>query len=232
MKLSIIVPVYNEEKTVSKVLDELEVLNLGKIKKEIVVVDDGSSDSTFNKVRRRRIKLLQHSVNFGKGAAIRTGIKYSTGDYIIIQDADLEYNPVFFKKLLAKIKDEKVDVVYGTRINRFPNKKYEKNPTMLFHYLANRLFSLILSLLYQTWITDIETCYKLIPAKALRKIKLSSNGFEIEVEITSKLLKEGYSITEVPIETDPRTYGEGKKFKTFRDGSRAFYSIFKYRMLD
>lgn len=235
MKLSIIVPVYNEEKTVTQVLKSLENLTIPSVSKEVIVVDDGSTDATLSKIKNQKskVKLIVHSRNKGKGAAVITGIKNAKGDYVIIQDADLEYDPKYIGILVEPVKKRKAQVVYGTRLNRLPNLSgEEKTLQFLLHYFGNRFLSLITSILYGQWITDMETCYKLFPKKALNGVKLNARGFEFEPEITSKLMKRGYKIKEVPIRAKPRGYDEGKKLHTVRDGSRALYYLLKYRFSD
>ena len=231
MKLSIIVPVFNEEKTILQIISRLNKLTIPLVSKEVIVVDDGSSDSTREKLKKvKGVKVILHPKNKGKGAAVITGIKNAKGDYIIIQDADLEYDPRFIIKLLKPIQEGSAKVVYGTRLKRMPNLKgEERTPQFLLHYFGNRFLSLITSVLYGQWITDMETCYKLFPKNALSGIKLNARGFEFEPEITSKLLKKKYKIVEVPIVAKPRGYDEGKKLNTARDGSKALYYLFKYR---
>lgn len=237
MKLSIIIPVFNEEKTVAKIIDKIVNLNIPNVKKEILVVDDGSTDSSVKivteKIKGTDIKFIKHNKNQGKGGAVRTGIKNSTGDYIVIQDADLEYDPKYIKILVGKVKSGNAEVVYGSRLNRLPNlSKEEKTVQFLLHYFGNRFLSLFVSILYMHWLTDMETCYKLFPKKALAGINLKSKGFEFEPEITSKLLKKGYKIIEIPINAIPRGYNEGKKLNTIKDGSIALWSLIKYRFID
>lgn len=238
MKLSIIVPVYNEKKTVGEILRRLANFKIPGVKQEIIVVDDGSTDSTWSTINKQqttinKLKLLRHEKNLGKGAAVRTGIEHATGDYIIIQDADLEYNPEYIKKLIIPIRKGIAQVVYGTRLNRLPNlKRDERTPLFLLHFFGNRFLSLITSLLYGQWLTDMETCYKLFPKKALQNIKLRAKSFEFEPEITAKLLKNGYKILELPIRTFPRGYKEGKKLHTVRDGLIALWTLIKFRFID
>lgn len=238
MKLSIIIPVFNEEKTILQVLKRLNDVKIPGIVKEIIVVDDGSWDSTPEKIKSskffKKIKFAQHAINQGKGKALQTGIKEAKGDYIIIQDADLEYNPNDIGRLILAInKDKKIEVVYGTRLNRPPNfSRDERTLQFALHYMGNRFLSFLVSVLYGQWITDMETCYKLFPKKALKNIRLNAKGFEFEPEITSKLLKKGYKIKEIPISTNPRGYEEGKKLNTIKDGTLALWSIFKYRFFD
>lgn len=237
MKLSIVVPVYNEEKTIGEVLRRLDDLRIPGVEKEIIVVDDGSSDKTVFRIKRskiyKNIKFIQHSSNQGKGKAVKTGVDKATGDYIIIQDADLEYDPKDINRLIDPVINGRAKVVYGTRLNRMPNlTKDERTFQFLVHYFGNRFLSLLTSILYGQWLTDMETCYKLFPRKALNRIKLDSKGFEFEPEITAKLLRNGYRILEIPISTNPRGYNEGKKLNTMRDGTIALVSLFKYRILN
>ena len=236
MKLSIIVPVYNEEKTINEVLNRLSREQIPGVEKEIVVVDDGSKDSTRDKlakVKDKNIKIILHEKNQGKGGAVKTGIKNATGDYIIIQDADLEYHPKYIKNLVQPILKKQAKVVYGTRLDRMPHLgKEESKHLFIIHYFGNRFLSLVTSILYGQWITDMETGYKLFPKAAMSNIKLNARGFELEPEITSKLLKNGYKIKEVPITVIPRGYEEGKKLNTTRDGLKALWSLFKYRFSD
>lgn len=236
MKLSIIIPVYNEKATIVEVLKRVLNEKVPGIEKEIIVVDDGSTDSSKFKILNSKItgvKKIFHKKNLGKGAAVKTGIKNSTGDYIIIQDADLEYHPKFIKFLLEPIFKKRAKVVYGTRLKRMPNLKGEERTLQfLVHYLGNRFLSFFTSILYGQWITDMETGYKLFPKKALNGVKLNAKGFELEPEITAKLMKKGYKIFEVPITANPRGYNEGKKLNTIRDGTKAFWYLFKYRFTD
>jgi glycosyltransferase involved in cell wall biosynthesis len=239
MKLSIVIPVFNEEKTVERVLDKILDLKVSGFEKEVIVVDDASIDKTneiINKVKNRNkgsnVKLFRHEENLGKGAAVRTGIENAKGDYILIQDADLEYNPDDIPKLTSRI-DGNRNVIYGTRLARLPHlDREERNAQFLAHYIGNRFLSLITSTLYGQWITDMETCYKLFPRSALNGTVLRARGFDFEPEITAKLLKKGYRIIEVPIRTNPRGYDEGKKLNTFRDGTIALWSLVKYRFVD
>jgi dolichol-phosphate mannosyltransferase len=236
MKLSIIIPVYNEEKTVADVLKKVTQVKFKDVVKEIIVIDDGSSDKTLSKIKSlklRNIKLYSHKKNQGKGAAVRTGIKKATGEYIVIQDADLEYNPEDIKKLLRPIQNGSARVVYGTRLKRMPNfSRDERTLQFFFHYIGNKLLSLVTSILYFHWVTDMECCYKLFPKKALNGTVLHAKGFEFEPEITVKLLKKGYKMTEVPISTNPRGYGEGKKLNGMKEGPKALWILLKYRFVD
>lgn len=238
MKLSIIIPVYNEEKTIKNVIEIVEALPLKNMKKEIIIVDDGSTDNT-SKILAQAIKKkknfvhIRHKKNMGKGAAIRSAIKKASGDYFLTQDADLEYHPSTIPKLLEPIVKNNAQIIYGTRLKRWPNFLKEERTLQFFtHYSGNRVLSFIVSMLYGSWLTDIETGYKVIPKKFFQQESFTSNGFEIEVEITVKLLKRGYTITEVPITTDPRGYKEGKKLKTIPDGIKALQRILIHRFID
>lgn len=232
MKLSIVIPVYNEENTILQIIEKVKKVNF-PVENEIIVVDDGSSDSTREKLKKiKGVKVILHERNQGKGAAVKTGIKSSTGDYIIIQDADLEYDPNQIVDLLRPILEKRAKVVYGTRLKRLPDlSKEERTAQFLIHYFGNRFLSLVTSVLYQQWITDMETCYKLFPKEALSGVKLNARGFEFEPEITVKLLKKGFKILEIPISANPRGYDEGKKINTVKDGIRAFTTLIKYRFV-
>ncbi len=235
MKLSIIIPVFNEKKTIKEILKQVIAIKIPQVVKEIVVVDDKSTDGTreiLEKIKKEQtqLRVICHSQNQGKGAAVRTGMKQAKGDYILIQDADLEYNPQDIPRLLKPILEGKAKVVYGTRLQRWPNlKRDEKRLQFLLHYFGNRFLSLITSLFYGQWLTDMETCYKLFPKKAIQGMQLKARSFEFEPEITSKLLKKGYRIKEIPIVTTPRGYEEGKKLQTLKDGSIALWTLIKYR---
>lgn len=238
MKLSIIIPVFNEEKTVGEILKKVTKVQIPNIEKEIIVVNDGSTDASASEIKNQKSKTknlfsINHIKNLGKGASVVTGIKKASGDYIIIQDADLEYDPEDYNKLLKPIMQKKAEVIYGTRLNRFPDFANDERTTrFFFHYIGNKFLSLITSLLYGQWITDMETCYKLFPKKAVNNMRLNARGFEFEPEITAKLMKSGYRIHEVPISTNPRGYEEGKKLNTVKDGIKALKTLIKYRFID
>lgn len=205
MKLSVIIPVYNEEKTIGSIIQK--VLN-SPVVAEIIVVNDGSKDRTLNalkKIADKKIKIFSHKKNQGKGAAIITGITKASSEYVIIQDADLEYDPSEFILLLKNASNK--TAVYGSRILGKNKHAYTRT------YLGNILVTAFCNLLFGVKLTDSYTCYKLVPLKALRDINLSSKGFEIEAEITAKLIKKGLNIIEVPISYQPRTYNQGKKIK-------------------
>lgn len=221
MKLSIIVPLFNEEKTIATVLTKLSRLKLRGWNKEVIIVDDGSTDGSLKKIQnsnrvtksefakdqnnKAKLKIFRKGKNQGKGAAIKSGLQYAIGDYVLIQDADNEYNPADIPKLLQKIKTENAKVVYGTRNVRPKRRGY-------FLYVIGDLFlTSITNLLYSSRLTDLYTGYKLFETKLLRSLKLESKGFEFEAEVTTKILKKGIKIVEVPISYCPRTFAEGKK---------------------
>jgi dolichol-phosphate mannosyltransferase len=235
MKLSIVIPVFNEKKTISEILKRVTEIKIPGVEKQIIVVDDGSTDGTIDELKKAKgdIKIIYHEKNQGKGAAVKTGIENAKGDYVIIQDADLEYNPEQIKLLTEKIIKGDAKVVYGTRLDRMPHlNKEESEHLFIIHYLGNRFLSLITSLLYGQWLTDMETCYKLFPRSAVKDMKLDARGFEFEPEITAKLLKNGYKILEVPIFANPRGYDQGKKLNTIRDGTIALWTLIKYRFIN
>jgi dolichol-phosphate mannosyltransferase len=225
MKLSIIVPVYNEEKTIKRVVKKIVGKDFG-LKKEVIVVNDGSVDSTGKVLKRlkvKNLKVISYSENRGKGFAIRKGFGSAKGDIIAIQDADLEYDLEDLKKLMDVLIKENLDVVYGSRFLK-KNKNYKKNS----FYFANRILSFLTSVLYFQKITDMETCYKVSRKEVLKNLELKCNRFDIEPEITSKILKEGIKIKEIPINYKPRTAKEGKKIK-WKDGLSAIWVLVKER---
>ncbi len=231
MKLSIIIPVYNEEKTIKQIIDRVEKVNLGKIKKELIIVNDYSSDNSVNIIKKlikkyKNIRLINHNKNLGKGAAIRTGLNYFTGSLVIIQDGDLEYNPEEYKKLIKPILDGKTKVVYGSRMTG-----RIRGSQIPLHYIGNWGLSLVTMLLYLRKITDMETCYKLMTSDVVKSLKLRARRFDFEPEITAKLIKKGYKIIEIPITYNSRSFQEGKKI-TVIDGIKAFYYLIKYRFTD
>lgn len=238
MKLSIVIPVFNEAKTVQEMLKRIDALVIPDVKKEVVIVNDASTDETREKIKeflgkgKKDFIHVDHTKNQGKGAAVRTGIERATGDYIVIQDADLEYNPKDIVRLVREVQKGK-KVVYGTRLNRMPHFLLEeRRPHFFLHFVGNRFLSLMTSVLYGQWITDMETCYKLFPKKEVLEIHLTARGFEFEPEITAKLMKKGLTINEIPITTTPRTYDDGKKLQTVRDGIKAVWTLLKYRFVN
>ncbi len=230
MKLSIIIPVYNEEATLREVLRRVRAVNLNGIEKEILVVDDGSTDNSPHILReeaqRGDIRAFYHPVNRGKGAAIRTALDHATGNIVLIQDADLEYDPREYPVLIQPILEGRADVVYGSRFLGGPRK------AMLFwHMVGNKLLTFVTNLLYDTILSDMETCYKVFRAEVIKPLKLRSRRFEFEPEVTAKVLKRGIRIYEVPISYTGREYHEGKKI-TWKDGFIALWTLIKYRFVD
>lgn len=232
MKLTIIIPVFNEEKTLSEIIRKVKSVDLGKLQREIIVVDDCSTDKTSQIAKKiSGIKYFKHKINKGKGAAVRTGIKNASGDIMIIQDADLEYDPTYFKKLLKPILSKKAKVVYGSRLKNLDVTLFGKHRTpLLLHFFGNKLLTAITNILYGSNITDMETCYKVFTSDVIQNLNLESNRFEIEPEITAKILKKGIKITEIPIKVSPRDYSEGKKI-TWKDGFGAVGTLVKYKFL-
>lgn len=235
MVLSIIVPVYNEQNTISLVLQRLGALRIDSVKVAIIAVDDGSKDATFKELEKAKkmmpnLTIFKHDKNQGKGAAVQTGIKHAKGDYLLIQDADLEYDPADIATLLGPVLDGRARVVYGTRLNRLPNfSRDERTPTFFLHYMGNRLLSLVTSILYGQWVTDMETGYKLMPRDFVNKITLKARSFDFEPEITAKILKDKLPIFEVPITTNPRNHSDGKKLIAVKDGPVALWTLLKFR---
>lgn len=238
MKLSVLIPVFNEEKTITQIVERVTLAKLPNgWEKEIIVIDDASKDGTLgkiqrfkdSKVQREKITVLQNMVNMGKGAAIRKGIGQATGDVLVIQDADLEYDPNDYRKLLQVIVSSQAEVVYGSRLREMKLKIFGKDKTPLpLHYLVNRFLSFLTNILYGSKLTDMETCYKMMTRRVYKNLNLESFRFEIEPEITAKILKKGYQIVEVPISTKPRSYKEGKKIKAI-DAFKAIYTLLKFR---
>ncbi|MBT6401671.1 glycosyltransferase family 2 protein [candidate division WWE3 bacterium] len=227
MKLSIVIPVYNEVKTLEELLKRVLAVDLGKLEREIILVDDASSDGSADLIKElaekhQGIKTHYHKENQGKGASLRDGFRETTGDYVIVQDADLEYDPNEYLKLLRELEEDKVDVVYGSRFSG----NYEDMTNL--HYFGNKSLTMLTNLLYGVLLTDMETCYKLLPGKFVREIEIESDRFDFEPEITAKILKSGMRIKEVPITYKGRSFSEGKKI-TWKDGLIAFWTLIKYR---
>jgi glycosyltransferase involved in cell wall biosynthesis len=226
-KLSVIVPVYNERNTVVEILRRMRAVDL-PIDREFVVVDDGSTDGTravLTQLGDSTVKIVTHPGNRGKGAAIRTALEHVTGDLVLIQDADLEYDPDDWSKLLAPVLKGRAVVVYGSRFTG------EHRNMLFLHWAGNRALSLVTNLLYNTTLSDMETCYKLFDRKVLDRITLKSEKFDFEPEVTAKVLRQGVRIYEVPISYAGREFEEGKKI-TWRDGFAALTALVKYRFVD
>lgn len=226
-KISILIPVYNEVKTLKAILEKVESVDFCGLEKEIILIDDYSQDGTKELYKELVYKVLYHKKNMGKGAALRTGIKEATGDIITIQDADLEYNPEDFTPLIQTILDNKADVVYGSR---FLN--VDKSEKFIFtHYMGNKMLTLITNLLYHTTLTDMETCYKVFKAEYIKNVDIKSNRFDFEPEITAKVLKQGAKLVELPISYKGRGFDEGKKI-SWKDGFSAIMALVKFRFTD
>jgi glycosyltransferase involved in cell wall biosynthesis len=224
MMLSVVIPVYNEESTIGEVIERVDAVPMHK---EIIVVDDGSTDRSAEIVRAQgsRVRHLHTSrVNLGKGAAIRVGLTYATGDVIIIQDADLELDPAEYDRIVAPIARGEAAAVYGSRFR-------QANAIPLRTRLANRILTALTNLLYRGGLTDMETAYKAFRRDVIEGVRLTSLRFEIEPEITAKLLRAGQRIVEVPISYHPRTRQEGKKIG-LRDGLLAMWTLLRYRVAD
>jgi dolichol-phosphate mannosyltransferase len=224
MKLSIIMPVYNEKDTLLSIIEKVEKLSWDK---ELIIVDDFSKDGTReilkNYPQNENLKIVFHEKNKGKGAAIRTGLSYVTGDVVVIQDADLEYEPKDFLKLLQPILENKAKVVYGSRLLNFDNEK-----SYLRYFLGGRFLTFLANFLYQAKITDEPTCYKMFKTEVITDINLKCERFEFCPEVTAKVRKKGIEIVEVPIHYSPRKIKEGKKIN-WKDGVQAIWTLIKYK---
>ena len=225
-KLSIVIPVYNEKSTIDEIVKRVQNVDF---EKEIIIVDDCSSDGTSDKIDKisgNNIKKLFHDKNKGKGASLRTGFQHVTGDIVIIQDADLEYNPNEYSNLIEPIVDGRADVVYGSRFLGGPHRV-----DFFWHYVGNKILTTLSNILTNLILTDMETCYKVFKAEIIKDIKIRSNRFGFEPEITAKLAKRKCIIYEVPISYSGRDYDEGKKIG-WKDGVVALYCIVRFRLFD
>lgn len=226
-KVTILIPVYNEVSTLKEIIKKVEETDICGLEKEIIIIDDYSTDGTRDLYKDLPYKVLYHDYNQGKGAALRTGFKEATGDIVLIQDADLEYDPVDYPPLVKLILDGHADVCYGTRLaGGKPSRSF-----MFTHLLGNKFLSFLTNLLYDSTLTDMETCYKVFKADFIKGIEIKSNRFDFEPEITAKVLKRGARLYELPVSYYGREFSEGKKI-TWKDGIHAIIALIKYRFVD
>lgn len=226
-KLSVIVPVYNERNTIVEIVRRMRAVDL-PIAREIIVVDDGSQDGTRDVLKQlddSTVRVVYHDTNQGKGAALRTGLEHVTGDLVLTQDADLEYDPDDWPKLLGPVLKKRAIVVYGSRFTG------EHRNMLFLHWVGNKFLSLVANILYDSTLSDMETGHKLFDRRVLDRLTLRSRRFDIEPELTAKVLKQGIRIYEVPISYAGRTVEEGKKI-TWEDGLVALWVLLKYRFVD
>ncbi len=224
--LSVIVPVFNERRTLNEIIRRMRAVEL-PLDREIVIVDDGSddgSDKVLGALQDSTVRVLRHPGNRGKGAAVRTGLEVVRGDLVLVQDADLEYDPEDWPKLLDPILRGRAKVVYGSRFTG------ERKNMLFWHWVGNRFLSLVTNVLYNTTLSDMETCYKLFDRTVLEGMTLRAERFDFEPEVTAKVLRRGYRVYEVPISYNGREFDEGKKI-TWKDGFGALKTLLKYRFV-
>lgn len=222
--LSVIVPVYNERSTVAEIIRRMRSVTI-PVTLDIVVVDDGSTDGTdkiLATLQDSTVRVITHDRNRGKGCAIRTGLDHARGDLLLIQDADLEYDPDDWNKLLEPLLKGRAEVVYGSRFTG------ERRNMLPLHWIGNRFISLVTNVLYSSTLSDVETCYKLVAREVIAGMRIDASRFEFEPEITAKVLRRGYRIYEVPISYAGREFSEGKKI-TWKDGFLALWTLLRYR---
>ncbi len=227
MKLTVIIPAYNEKNTIQEIVRRVKAM---KMVDEIIIVDDGSTDGTRDLITpmdgRENVKVILHEKNQGKGAAVRTGISAATGDVLMIQDADLEYDPREYPNLMKPIEEGMADVVYGSRFLGAPHRAI-----LFWNMVANKLLTLMTNILYNNILTDMETGYKVFKREVVADMKIHAKRFDFEPEFTAKILKKNVRVFEVPITFNPRDYSEGKKIK-MRDAFEAVWTLLKYRFVD
>ena len=224
MRLSVLVPVFNEEETVKDLLDHVLAV---PVDKEVVIVDDCSTDKTWSvlqSVTDPRVHIYRHEVNQGKGSGIRTALGHATGDLVIIQDADLEYDPRDYPTLLQPILEKRARVVYGSRFRGGPSKAM-----FFWHMVGNRFLTFVTNILYNTILTDMETCYKVFTREVSDQLRLKASGWGFDPEITAQILLTGNRIYEVPIAYNGREFNEGKKI-SWKDGFTVLWTLLKYRI--
>lgn len=229
MRLSVIMPVYNERQYIVEAVRQVLAVEMAD---ELIIVDDGSTDGTRDLYPQLEaldpvVRVILQPHNQGKGAAVRAGFAQAGGDILLIQDADLEYDPRDYAGLIRPIVEGRADVVYGSRLRGGPTRAM-----FFWHMLGNKFLTLVTNILYNAILTDMETCYKVFRADVVRNLPLRARGFEFEPEITSKVLKRGYRIYEVPISYYGREFTEGKKIRPWVDGPKALYYLLKYRFMD
>lgn len=228
-KITILIPVFNEVNTLEILLQKVEDAGFCGLEKEIILIDDFSTDGTREILKKleEKYQIFYHDKNMGKGAALRTGLTHISGDIVVIQDADLEYEPADYEPLVKLILDGRADVAYGSRLSGGkPSRSF-----MFTHLLGNKLLTLMTNVLYNTTLTDMETCYKAFRAEFIKDITIKSNRFDFEPEITAKVLKKGARLYELPISYYGREYEEGKKI-TWKDGFHAIWALVKFRFTD
>lgn len=227
MNLSVIIPVYNEVNNINEIIKRVQATKLAT---EIIIVDDGSKDGTRAALQKldgkKKIHIILHAKNQGKGAAVVTGLKAAKGEILLIQDADLEYDPRDYPLLLKPIEEGLADVVYGSRFLGGPHRV-----TMFWHQVANKMLTFMTNILYDSILTDMETGYKVFRHKVIEGMTIRAKRFNFEPEFTAKILKRKYRIYEVPISFNPRDYSEGKKIK-LKDAFEAVWALLKYRFMD
>jgi glycosyltransferase involved in cell wall biosynthesis len=229
MKLSIVIPVYNEAITINQLIDNVKDVKV-EMEKEIIIVDDGSTDGTWealSAIKDKAIKVYRHEKNQGKGVALKTGFSHAGGDIVIIQDADLEYDPREYNALLDPIINHDADVVYGSRLSGGrPSRVY-----MFWHKVGNNVLTFLTNILYNTTISDMETGYKVFKKEVVKKLEIKSKDFTVEAEISAKIFKNKYKVYEVPISYYGRSYSEGKKIRWYH-GLTAIWALIKYKFMD
>jgi glycosyltransferase involved in cell wall biosynthesis len=229
--LSILMPVYDEVRTIREIISRVEAAELGTSQKELIIVDDGSRDGTRELLKElaqtSQHKIYFHGQNMGKGAALRTALTYVTGDIVLIQDADLEYDPSEYAELIKPIVEGRADAVYGSRMTGGKVTRAFN----FWHYIGNRVLTFTTNVLYNSTLSDMETCYKVFRVDVIKNMHIKSNGFNFEPEITAKLLRRKYKLYEMAISYYGRDFTEGKKI-TWRDGFGALWALVKYRFVD
>jgi glycosyltransferase involved in cell wall biosynthesis len=228
-KVSIVMPVYNERSTIAEIVERVLAADLDGLERELIVVDDASTDGTAELIRGigdPRVRAVFHPQNRGKGGALQTGFRQVTGDWVIVQDADLEYDPADYRQLLQPLRDGRADVVYGSRFLGGPHRVL-----LFWHYVGNLLLTLLTNVLYNVNLSDMETGYKAFRAEILERVSFRSRTFGFEPEFTAKVARRGLRLFETPISYSGRTYAEGKKI-TWKDGLVALYCLLRYRFFD